>query len=356
MASSVQNKANARAKLLRDDEEEEDDNQDEEDDVPSSSATTASTTKTRVNFFNSKTFAGQLDSTLRLLHGSFDGGGTLAIAFEGTLICEAGRMGGVKLWRLDPSSEQLVSQGTIPALDGKIVTALYLDESSLWVATAEGRLQHFMIDSENPLALQTKAYQDWNVKSTIVSMHIDVVLGCAVVSTASGHVHVISIEETEDTRMTFLPPYDSSAERRSSLPYSMSCSLVSHTKEKNSCSLVCGANDGRLYVHTLSLDADGQVNFVKQSNNNPPMRSLVPRHMAGVKCLASPIPGLLISAGQDSTMKVWDIDEQRFLYQFVGYKVWIGSLWTDGKRILSDGADNTIVMHDFTRSKNKTSD
>ena len=36
----------------------------------------------------------------------------------------------------------------------------------------------------------------------------------------------------------------------------------------------------------------------------------------------------------------------RFLYE-AGYKVWLGSLCTDGIRLVSDGADNTIVVHNF---------
>jgi hypothetical protein len=29
----------------------------------------------------------------------------------------------------------------------------------------------------------------------------------------------------------------------------------------------------------------------------------------------------------------------------------MGSLWTDGKRIISDGSDNTIIVHDFEKGE-----
>ena len=36
------------------------------------------------------------------------------------------------------------------------------------------------------------------------------------------------------------------------------------------------------------------------------------------------------------------------LYGLGGYKVWLGSVWSDGRRIVSDGRDNAIVTHDFS--------
>ena len=36
------------------------------------------------------------------------------------------------------------------------------------------------------------------------------------------------------------------------------------------------------------------------------------------------------------------------LFGLGGYKVWLGSVWTDGRRIISDGRDNAVVVHDFS--------
>ena len=69
-----------------------------------------------------------LDKALRLLFGIYDGGGTLAIAFSDDLICEAPRKGSVDIWRVDSSTKRLVSQGTMKALDGYVVTCLKIDE------------------------------------------------------------------------------------------------------------------------------------------------------------------------------------------------------------------------------------
>lgn len=38
------------------------------------------------------------------------------------------------------------------------------------------------------------------------------------------------------------------------------------------------------------------------------------------------------------------------LYGLAGYKVWLGSINTDadGSKLVSDGADNRLVVHDFS--------
>jgi WD40 repeat protein len=65
-----------------------------------------------------------------------------------------------------------------------------------------------------------------------------------------------------------------------------------------------------------------------------------------------------MSAGQDGTIRVWNVSSPQkrdCLYQLTGYKVWLGSLWTDGRRLVSDGSDNTIIVHDFGASTNPSS-
>ena len=111
--------------------------------------------------------------------------------------------------------------------------------------------------------------------------------------------------------------------------------------------VACGGNDGSIFLQPVALTSTGEVDV--QRPFAKPLRPLRPRHFGPCKCLASPLPGILVSAGQDGGMRVWDVAESMCLYQFVGYKVWMGSLWTDGERLVSDGADNTVIVHDFTK-------
>ena len=56
-------------------------------------------------------------------------------------------------------------------------------------------------------------------------------------------------------------------------------------------------------------------------------------------------------------MRVWDLalaaDGDRtpeVCYGLGGYKVWLGSVCVDDKRLISDGSDNTVVVHDFSKA------
>jgi hypothetical protein len=110
-----------------------------------------------------------------------------------------------------------------------------------------------------------------------------------------------------------------------------------------------------------------------------------PNHLGPVVDLASPAPGLFISGSHDGTMRVWslgavikpdnDVDsgseeadsvftgnvadlikkiekeipskKPKVLYALSGYKVWLGSIFANSRKLVSDGADNSIIVHSF---------
>mmetsp|Transcript_9465 Transcript_9465/g.16532 ORF Transcript_9465/g.16532 Transcript_9465/m.16532 type:complete len:88 (+) Transcript_9465:2857-3120(+) len=37
----------------------------------------------------------------------------------------------------------------------------------------------------------------------------------------------------------------------------------------------------------------------------------------------------------------------RVLYALSGYKVWLGSIFANDRKLVSDGADNSIIVHSF---------
>jgi WD40 repeat protein len=108
--------------------------------------------------------------------------------------------------------------------------------------------------------------------------------------------------------------------------------------------------DGSIWTQPLKVDQYGEV--CEEQPFQDPLIQIRPPHLGPVKCLASPIPGLLVSGGLDGSLRVWDIEEGSSLYQFVGYKIWMGSIWTDGSRLVTDGSDNSVIVHDFLHEDN----
>ena len=83
------------------------------------------------------------------------------------------------------------------------------------------------------------------------------------------------------------------------------------------------------------------------------MQQIKPSHRGPVVALSSRSGGILVSAGHDGMLRVSRICKPvpKALYGLGGYKVWIGSICIDdeGKRLLSDGRDDVVVVHDFSR-------
>ena len=83
------------------------------------------------------------------------------------------------------------------------------------------------------------------------------------------------------------------------------------------------------------------------------MQQIKPSHRGPVVALSSRSGGILVSAGHDGMLRVSRICKPvpKALYGLGGYKVWIGSICIDdeGKRLLSDGRDDVVVVHDFSK-------
>jgi len=283
------------------------------------------------------------------MYGEWDGKGTVAIAFKDDLICEANRDGGVHFWRLDASSTSLVYQGSMKALEGTLVTCLHLDDEFLWIGSSDGKVQAFPMEANLPLALQTQAELRWQFRSMVLSLSLSPDSGLGVVTTVGGTVELISLEDDERSLCTFYPPYDDDDEEVTKV-HALSAVLVAHKEQDDGIvpySIAVGGNDGSLILQPIQMDEDGELDEYRPFMGS--LQRFKPRHQGAVKCLANPIPGLLISASHDGSVRIWDIDTKHCIYQFVGYNVFLGSLWTDGWRIVSDGSDTTVIVHDFEK-------
>jgi hypothetical protein len=191
--------------------------------------------------------------------------------------------------------------------------------------------------------------------------------------------------------------------------------------------LIIGGSFGHLYQFIIRLyDGSDDNSDIRTTSDNTvsmvsaeSMQKIRPKHMGPIVSLASPSPGLFITASHDGTIRVWDCsnnnissrvekkkkkddddvddddddDEEdvvastdkdkdddddddddslsssssrssskrstkttttkkktkipKVLYALSGYKVWLGSICANGRKLVSDGADNTIIVHSF---------
>jgi hypothetical protein len=53
--------------------------------------------------------------------------------------------------------------------------------------------------------------------------------------------------------------------------------------------------------------------------------------------------------GSSGTDVVGKQQAAKCIYALTGYKLWLGSICTDGHRIVSDGGENSIIVRDFSK-------
>lgn len=352
------------------------------------------------------------------------------------------------------SYARLIYQGRMVACQGVLVTSLQFqpnednDEVLLWIGTADGRVMAFdtLDDGEDddedeyhlPLAARRTPKIQYNFEpgAVILSMSFtnelqldnfnddydeDESAGVGVITTSAGNVHLISTSShgsgiPAQSSWSFRLPMDVTSARAPKALPTCAC-FIQHdvtppiTGRTNAASLTafpimpsssstsywsiaCGGSNGSLYLQQLSvLPNSRRIDPTSPFDAHHPPSPLLPRHWGPTQCVATPMPGLLLSSGQDGSIRVWDVSStntmsttpmsaspltsrlsspqpsrplfrRRFLYQFHGYKVWLKSLWCgsnmgskshDGSSgstsvspfLVSDGSDNTILVHRF---------
>jgi WD40 repeat protein len=193
---------------------------------------------------------------------------------------------------------------------------------------------------------------------------------------------------------SFTPPLGDTMERRAVNAYPTCASIIKVSRSiiatrvddystlppdaRPAFVVICGASDGKIYLQQLrtsltdmnnrqQLDGADTVLDIRQPFVNT-SRPIQPYHFDRVKTFTNMgSDGLILTGALDGTIRLWNIESSRMLndtdsgsismtliYQLMGYKVWLGSIWTDGTRIISDGADNAIIVHDFSMALRST--
>lgn len=348
-----------------------------------------------------------MEEAINTLYGQYDGGGIVALAMKDDWIVSSGREGGVHLCRIQ-GDEQDVYKGSRGGTsrqtklrlerlgkfrgleeDAVVITSLVFDTlGSLWVGGFDGILRAYdfeEIDSDDhPLMLrQRKPLFQVNIGSPILNLSVNEELGVGVASTLHRGIVLFSLEDGE--LLGKWNPFVKKI-RKEFVRSAMVLKDTSSGREAT-WSVVCGGSKGGLFQRQLSVDRTGCLAesrpFLDQNPTNDAVFPIKmrPNHMGAIVALASPFPGLLVSGSLDGSMRVWDysavkgeteeedlddedeeedveleaqyddVDSQesrpQCLYALSGYKVWLGSIFASPQKLVSDGADNTIIVHSF---------
>jgi len=377
------------------------------------------------------------EEMLELMFGQYDGGGTIAVAVggpNGRLAASCGREGGALAWKIGGGSsnngggarsnnsnsisgdnddvdgigggvpasssssssrgeEILECLGELAPLAGLAVTCLKIDgEGRLWAGCYDGTVHciHLenLIKGKNPKPRKAKC------DSAVLSIDIGEDIDLVAVGTASGSVDLYSSEEDLDEIDGKLhkigewtPRKGIPARAVAIAPFPISLCDISNdenddedrdyeNEDEFAWSVVSGGADGCLHSIPLNIDCDSDVideELPLGESAEEDTVAMQPPHNGPVTSISWRKGGILVSAAQDGTIRVWDSTprcasdasinqgvskvayDPRCLYGLGGYKVWLGSVSTggDGLRLLSDGADNTIIVHNFSAEEKK---
>lgn len=298
---------------------------------------------------------------------------------------------------------KLTPMGNFPSLKGCIVTSLYCsNDNFIWIGTDAGRVEVYKMqcDSGQEWELVNKqhpyrVYQTGNGRTSIsLSIHVHPLIKCAVVTSNTGSIDLLYYGDGIDGAsqkgnpiVSFTPPFIDTMERRAVNAYPTCASIITRSKKitatatddssllplphTQNFAIISGSNDGRMFLQELRTN-DTMIYIHDPLVNTS--RAVKPFHFKWVKCISTMgSDGLLLTGALDGTIRLWDIESSvtsnvtdsniksngeninmKMIYQLMGYKVWMGSIWSDGIRIISDGADNAIIVHDFTKALQST--
>uniref|UniRef100_A0A7S0Y6Q4 Uncharacterized protein n=1 Tax=Pseudo-nitzschia delicatissima TaxID=44447 RepID=A0A7S0Y6Q4_9STRA len=362
------------------------------------------------------------EDCIQALYDGYDGNGPFAVAVKKDLIVSSGREGGIHACtivgdeidvpsgsrggKVRQTNLRMKPEGTFRGLEGSIdsdgnrqppplITSLAFDDRGhLWAGGYDGRLRaynHEELDQEDNLLMlrQKRPDFDIDVGSPILDMNIVDETGIIVVTTQTQGVFLYSLHDGR-----FLMQVDPFATRRraltsqSSNQFSRTAMIVrndnsttmadevDHNGPGSGALLIVGGSYGHLYQVPISIVTDDLNPSRTMLATVESISKIRPKHMGPVVSLASPSPGLFVTASHDGTMRVWDCavgeeddddddmddddDETsdtsasvtkpkmpKVLYALSGYKVWLGSVFANNRKLVSDGADNTVIVHSF---------
>lgn len=359
------------------------------------------------------------ESCIQALYDGYDGNGPFAVAVKNDLIVSSGREGGIHACtivgdevdvpsgtrggKVQQTKLRMQPEGAFRGLQGStdldgtsmpppLITSLAFDDRGhLWAGGYDGKLRGYNyeeLDQDDRLLMlrQKRPDFDIDVGSPILDINVAEEAGIIVVTTQTQGIFLYSLHDGR-----FLMQVDPFAPRRRNLSFKSTRQFsrtamivrnnnsttmaeeINQDESGSSALLIIGGSQGHLYQIPISIVTDDYNPSRTMLATVDGISKIRPKHMGPVVSLASPSPGLFVTASHDGTMRVWDCahnDEDddvedddddstelgangsntktpKVLYALSGYKVWLGSVFANNRKLVSDGADNTVIVHSF---------
>ncbi|KAJ1622931.1 WD40-repeat-containing domain protein [Pavlovales sp. CCMP2436] len=285
-----------------------------------------------------------------------DGGGVTAIDMRGRTVVSGGRDGHARVWRFESDPTAAASGGVggsagfklreMAALPcGGVISALVLTEAgAVWAAALDGSLRRFDPPTEQAEAAATRGV-GVGVGAWIPGLAL--ALAAAPLCAAVDEARDLVACGLADGSVALLVASNGTMIARWNAHGGSRARSVAFAHD----SVWSGGADGtvrRRFLNAAVLSPGGGASAFDASR---PIESLGPAHDGAVVGLVGRSDGLLVSGALDGSLRVWDVapveGSPKCLYGLLGYKVWLGSVATDDVRLIADGSDNCIIVHDF---------
>ena len=192
--------------------------------------------------------------------------------------------------------------------------------------------------------------------SPILSLDVSESLDMVVTAHANGNVCLHSMKKQSEHRVIGVwNPFAKSKSCARSVTFA---SRATNVEKKYA--VVVGGGNGEMWLNIIDPDSkEGHEGVVFKDEF---VQKIEPNHIGPVISLTSRPQGLIMSVGHDGMIRMtqtWISGKTKKMpspvYGLGGYKVWIGSICVDeeGKRLISDGMDDAVVVHDFSLDKNE---
>ena len=282
-----------------------------------------------------------------MLYDQYDGGGLLAIAFRGKRIVSAGRDGGAKSWLLTRPVEgrplELVPQTEIVSDSLWASLVLQSDETTLWAGHLDGTLSKWALDGAPPTAsVRVKT------SAAVLAVAVDEERGVVAAGTADGGVARARIADGQQASGEWRPlAFDGSKGYKGAKTMSVA---FARERERESPASPAGSAARCTTASSRPTAPPASTRTARRGRCCP--------HTAD-RSSTSRLPATASSSARRTTARCASgisrspptaTARPRCATGLGGYKVWLGSVCVDDKRLISDGSDNTVVVHDFSKS------